>query len=318
VNSRWPSYARRALALGIGAGSVAYLGNVLWASRVELAHALDIDSKLLAILFLLMLGSHVQRTLEVNYVLYRLRVREPFVDGFLLNGAALLLNYLPLSAGSVARAVVLRRKYSLSYVQYVSALMVASIMNAEVAAVCGGIAALSLARTPEAAAPVAAFFGTVAVAGAIALSLPGSWMPTGEGTLQRQLRRLVDGVTLIRDGGAGLLPLAASSAAKLTLNTLRLWVCFDALGQDMSLMAAVLLGATAITASLVNVVPGNIGVRELVLGAVSGLVGGSPVLGMAAASLERAVTLAYTILAGLPGVYYARRIERLSRKSVSH
>jgi hypothetical protein len=39
---------------------------------------------------------------------------------------------------------------------------------------------------------------------------------------------------------------------------------------------------------------------------------------MAAASLERAVVLGYTILAGLPGVYYVRRIEGLSRKSVSH
>jgi uncharacterized membrane protein YbhN (UPF0104 family) len=89
---------------------------------------------------------------------------------------------------------------------------------------------------------------------------------------------------------------------------------------DLSASTAILLGSTALTASLVNVVPGNIGVRELVVGAVSGVVGGSPVLGMAAASLERAVILGYTILTGLPGVYYVRRVERLaqSRKSVSH
>jgi uncharacterized membrane protein YbhN (UPF0104 family) len=274
---------------------------------------------MLAILLLLMLCSHIQRTVEFNYVLRRLRVRERFIDGFLLNGAALLLNYLPFNAGSVTRAVVLRHRHLLPYAQYVSALMVAAVMNAEVAAVCGLVATLSLVAVGV-AAPLVAFFGTLTLVGAIALSIPGSWMPTGKGLLGRQVRRLVDGVTLIRDRGIGLLPLAATSAVKLALSTLRLWVCFHALGVELSAATAILLGSTVLTASLVNVVPGNIGLREVVLGAVSEIAGGSAVLGMAAASLERAVILGYTILAGLPGVYYVRRIERLaqSRKSVSH
>jgi uncharacterized membrane protein YbhN (UPF0104 family) len=281
---------------------------------------LDVDSKVLAILLLLMLGSHLQRTFEFNCVLRRLRVREPFIDGFLLNGAALLLNYLPFNAGSVTRAVVLRHRHSLPYAQYVSALMVAAVMNAEVAAACGLVASLHLAAVAGVAAPLVAFFGALTLGGAIALSIPGSWMPTGKSFLARQLGRLVDGVTLIRDGGVGLVPLAVTSAVKLALNTLRLWVCFHALGVDLSATTAILLGSAVLTVSLVNVVPGNIGLREIVLGSISGVAGGSPVLGMAAASLERAVTLGYTILAGLPGVYYVRRIERLthSRKSVSH
>lgn len=311
ASKRWPAYARRVVALGIGSGSVVYLGRALWTNSDDLVQALDVDPKSLMLLLLLALASHVQRTFEFNYVLRRLRVRESFVDGFLLNGAALLLNYLPLSAGSVARAVVLRRKHSLAYAQYVSALMVAALMNAEIAAICGLLTSLVPAPGARVAAPLVTLFATLALAGALAIAVPGSWMPRGTGLAARQLRRLVDGVTLIRDRGVGLAPLVVTSAAKLALNTLRLWVCFRALGVELSAQTALLLGSTALTASVVNVVPGNLGLRELVLGLVSGAAGGSIVLGMAAASLERAGTLTYTMLAGLPGLYYVRRTQVL-------
>ena len=100
---------RGVLALVVGIGCVTYLVHLLWTRRDGIGRALDLDWTTLSVLLGLMFASHVQRAFEVDYMLRRLGVKERLVDGFMLTGAAYLLNYLPFNAGSVARAVTLTR-----------------------------------------------------------------------------------------------------------------------------------------------------------------------------------------------------------------
>jgi len=51
----------------------------------------------------------------------------------------------------------------------------------------------------------------------------------------------------------------------------------------------------------------NLGLREVAMAAVSTLVGTSYEVGIAAASIDRAVLLLYTVVSGLPGLYSLRR-----------
>jgi uncharacterized membrane protein YbhN (UPF0104 family) len=55
------------------------------------------------------------------------------------------------------------------------------------------------------------------------------------------------------------------------------------------------------------VTPGNLGLREVAMAGVSTLLGSSYEVGIAAASIDRAVLLVYTVISGLPGVYSLRR-----------
>jgi uncharacterized membrane protein YbhN (UPF0104 family) len=59
--------------------------------------------------------------------------------------------------------------------------------------------------------------------------------------------------------------------------------------------------------TLVNVTPGNLGLRELVLSLVAAELGSTHTLGMAAASIERVVLLAYIVALGIPGLLSVRR-----------
>ncbi|HEX6273143.1 MAG TPA: hypothetical protein VFZ53_08890, partial [Polyangiaceae bacterium] len=52
---------------------------------------------------------------------------------------------------------------------------------------------------------------------------------------------------------------------------------------------------------------GNLGLREVVMAAVSTQLGASYAVGMAAASIDRVVLLFYTVGTGLPGLYALRR-----------
>jgi hypothetical protein len=54
------------------------------------------------------------------------------------------------------------------------------------------------------------------------------------------------------------------------------------------------------------VTPGNLGLREVVLSFASAQLGSTQMLGMAAASMDRVVLLAYVIATGVPGLLAIR------------
>jgi uncharacterized membrane protein YbhN (UPF0104 family) len=302
-----PPVARKTLSALLGVGAVGYLARVLWLKRDELGRTLDIGWGTTAVLVTLAALSHLQRSHEVNFMLRRLKVPEPIGEAYLLTGAAALLNYLPLGAGSVGRAVVARRRHALPYTSFVAALTVGAIVNASVAALCGLVASVQLAGTDAKMIPLVIGFGAITLGGLVAVSLPPSLAPRGPSFVARHLRTLAEGLVLIRDRGRGILVLALFSLCKLLLNGARLWLCFKALGVVLGPLTVTLVGSTAILASLVNLAPGNLGLRELLLGAIAAAGGGSATVGMAAASLERAVTFSWAVLSGIPCLLLLKR-----------
>jgi uncharacterized protein (TIRG00374 family) len=113
-------------------------------------------------------------------------------------------------------------------------------------------------------------------------------------------------VVELRGNGGRLLWLAVLAALRTAVAGLRVWICFEALGVDISPLAACVLASTAILFTLFNVTPGNLGLRELAMGAVTAALGSSYAVGIAAASIDRVVLLAYTVVAGLPGLWSLR------------
>jgi uncharacterized membrane protein YbhN (UPF0104 family) len=305
----------RPVAGGLAAvACVGYLGRLIWLNRAEIVHAFDLDWETFAAVTLLVFAAHLQRAFEFNFMLRRLGADEKYRDGFVLTGATLLLNYVPLSAGSVARGVTLRHRYGLAYASYVSALMIATVMNGHVAADVGLTLTLHAHSQSPHAWALWGPFGVVALGSAVLLLTPLAWAPRGTGFVARQIRRLAEGLGVLRRG-IGLPLLATTSASKLLLSATRLWLCLHALGQDASITGVLLLGSAAVIMSLVSVVPNNIGLRELALGALAGAIGFPPAIGAVAAALERAMIFSYTVVVGLPCLYFVRRSLRLAKEA---
>jgi hypothetical protein len=310
VEPRRPSRSRSVITAFVGLACVLYLGRVLWSRRVMLGRAFDFDLGTIALLAGLVLLSHLLRAAELNFMLRRMRVAERFFDGFMLTGAALLLNYLPLSAGSVARAVALRRRYGLAYSSYVSALTLGALTNAAIASACGLFLCLAVLPRSGAVAPLVALCGIITVGAVSVIFVPASWSPRGSWLVPRMLRRVLERIAFIRGSGVAVIILGGMSAAKLALTSARLWLCFRTLGADLPVLVSGLLGSTSLLTSLVQLAPSNIGLRELVLGALAGVIGRTSIVGVAAASLERAILLGYSVAAGIPGIHYSRAASR--------
>jgi len=302
------SRLRSIVSLVLLVGSVAYVGRVLFDQRHELEHAFDLSPGAFLALFALMAVSHTQRTYEFTYMLKRLGVHEPFREGFLLTGAGFLLNHLPFNVGLVMRAAVLKRDHALPYASYLALVTVNALINLAVAALLGLVSvALTGPFRPASGWPLLATFSALLAAALGAVFLPLGRLRFGDGFIGRRLRLLADGVVLIRGNGSGVALLSALAFTKVIGAAFRMWICFGLLGAHVSPLAAGLLASATIVFSLVNLTPGNLGLREVAMAALSTVLGSSYGVGMAAASIDRVVLLVYTIVTGVPGLYALRR-----------
>jgi uncharacterized membrane protein YbhN (UPF0104 family) len=286
---------------------VAYVGRVLWRERGELAKAFDISAVAIVALLALMTLAHLQRAFEFTYMLKKLAVKEPFWEGFLLTGAGYLLNHLPFNAGMVMRAAVLKRDHSLSYASYLALVMVNALVNVAMAGLVGLCSVAFSAARSDASSALAVVFLGLAVGPVVLVFVPARLIPEAQGFLWGRLRALGQGVALVRGDARNLLLLASLAFTKVVVSAVRVSICFSVLDTELSPLAAALLSSTTIVFSLVNVTPGNLGLREVAMAGVSTLLGSSYEVGIAAASIDRAVLLIYTVISGLPGLYSLRR-----------
>lgn len=301
------SWVRSIVLVVLQVACIAYVAHVLYRERGGLSRALDLGWFAVAALVVLMVVQHLQRTAEFTTMLRRLGVEEPFWDGFLLTGAGFLLNHLPLNAGFLMRAAVLKKDHALPYAKYLSLVGVSGLVNLGVAALLGLVSVLLLSDDRAATLPLVLVLGAMFGGASVALVLPLGWIPKRQGFVFGRLRALAEGVASIRGNGRSVLVLVGLALSKVVMSGLRMVICFDALGIQVSPLAAGLLGSTMVVLSLINITPGNLGLRELALAVVWSSLGASYALGMAAASIDRMVLLLYTVATGLPGVYSLRR-----------
>lgn len=299
---------RSALLLVAQLACVAFVVHALWQERGQLSRALDVSAGALLALVTLTVLAHVQRTLEFTYMLRRLGVQERFWNGYLLTGAGYLLNHLPLpNAGFLLRAALLKRDHALSYSSYLGLTLVNALINVAVGACVGLVATVRHGASGASVLWPLLGFGGIIAGAVVLLWAPSSWAPRGAGFLSKRVRTLLEGSALIRGNGLGILLLACLALTRIAGNALRLWLCFDALGASISVLAAALLGWGSALFTLVNLTPGNLGLRELVLSFVAAELGSTQALGMAAASIDRVIQLAYVIAIGVPGLLTLRR-----------
>lgn len=305
--ARARKWLKAALLFLLQAAAVAYVSVKLFDQRAEIGRVLDFGWGTLVGLVALFAVGHLQRTVEVTYTLRRLGVNEPFGDGFLLTGAGFLLNHLPLNAGLLMRAAILKRDYALPYASYASIAIVNGLMNLAVAALSSLLVVLFAPPIPGGGYAVVALLAAIVTGSALAVWLPASWVPAGGGFVLGRLRTLTASVALIRGNGSGLVWLATLALTKVMVVAVRLSLCFAALKADVPAGALLLLASTSVVLQLVNVTPGNLGLRELLLSVIALQLGTTQTLGMAAATLDRVVSLAYVLLVGLPSLSAMKR-----------
>ncbi len=120
----------------------------------------------------------------------------------------------------------------------------------------------------------------------------------GKTPKQRILADIVHGFNSLLSNGKLLLRLLLCQTGSAVVRLLIYMVCFEALGEPVRFYEALFYNSVSWLAGIVAIVPGNIGVKEAVMGAATALMGSVFSSGVAASLLDRvAVMIAYMLLA---------------------
>jgi uncharacterized membrane protein YbhN (UPF0104 family) len=298
----------RKLAVGIiEAACIIGIAWVIYRRRNDLLLAFDLDALDAVVLVLLCALAVPIRALEFRTATGALGVRVPFADSAALAQAATLLNFLPMQAGTLLRGRIMKAR-SLSFARYLAMMSCLVLLNIAAAAVIG-LLALLLARTiPGATVSTAAIaLGTIALAIFIAFLLPLQRIPLGHGWLSQRIRDASTGWQQIKTELRTILVLIGTSAASPVLLGLRFWICFSVLSLQVPLAESLLLGAAVLVAAPISVTPGGIGVREIIATALGAAAGLSFPSVLAAVTLDRVVSLLFSVVAGGASLAWLRR-----------
>lgn len=259
------------------------------------------------------LGTWTVNSLQTLLPLRELGVRVGFGENLLLTIAAIFGNYLPMRAGSLLRLEYIRSVHGIGYLRYGGLLGARSLVLLFVAAAAGltGAVAMRLAgRDPR----VEAFFvfGGVLVLAVVPFVAPLERLLPRGGRAGRIATQLTEGVTLVRQNRRILVWYCVLVLLQLMLLTGRLAVAFDAIERQPPLWVYCFLSPIATILSFLNLTPGNLGLREWLVGVLSAAVGMDYADGIFAASIDRGVLIVVTLAAGVPAMSLV--VSRMTRR----
>ena len=250
-------------------------------------------------LFLLSLALPVLNGFQ-NTILYRElgTANFSYLDGIFISAISSLANQLPIPGGVISKAYYLKRKYNLSYIVFSSSTL-------------------------------ALFFCYVALNGLIGLSVLGYWVTFDQATVSpvlligfglmttcilifwapleriktpnhvhEKLERALDGWLHINRNPLMTLEMLFLQFVMILLLSIRYWLAFHMLSQDISIGQLLLMSSASILTQVVSIAPGGLGVREGIVGAVAAILGLDAGVSVVAVGLDRLVSTFVKLLAG--------------------
>ena len=252
----------------------------------------------LVIIYLITFLSILNGSYIVQCLLNTLKVRTFFWDMVLLHNATYLLNYVPMKFGTVFRANYLKRRYGLSYAHFGTFFVYLTLLMAAAASAVGLVVLVTVYGLAgyETKVLSAAFLGILVLSIFFAfIPLP---IPTGSDKWSTAIRSFLTGRHQVSHNKFALLVSLAFLAVNFIIASVRLGIIYKSMGQSVHPAGFLVLGALAYVTMFVNLTPGSLGMRELVLGAGAVVLGISPEVGILAAMIDRAIALSWSFVIG--------------------
>lgn len=261
-------------------------------SHPELLRALqNVTLFSLFYLILVRLGIFAMNGLFLKEFAAKFGVRLTFHEWFGLASITTMGNYItPFSGGLFLRAAYLKKRYRLSYTQFTTMLTANYLIMFWLISVIGLISLRLLGQGWQPYWPIALLFGSVSMLVSIIFIFPLRYV-AWENRIGRFFNSLLNGWFTVKRDSRLLFHLTVLTTLTIGLNALSFWLVYDALGQDIFFVGALLLGLVAAFSIFINLTPGNLGVQEAMVALSAELLGMGGGEGLVAVLLIRAVTV---------------------------
>ena len=256
---------RRVVPVAATGIALAALGTFLVHQRAHVAAHYAVDPVAIASIAGLVVATLFLRGLANQRIFARLGVTARARDWFALVAVTAYTNYLPLSAGLVAKAFFLKRVHALPYDRFAAAQVALLVLVVATNGVIGLAAVVGEGRT-SGSSVVAGAFAAMIASGAL-LFLP-------ERTARRLGGRFFAWEASTAPAARGSWPaVAVFQTGVLLAYAASLKLAFGLGAADASFAACVIFSAAAVLTRVVPITPGAIGIREFLIGGLAELTG---------------------------------------------
>ena len=237
--------------------------------------------------------------LNRKFMARQLGVRLSFLDwyGFLVLTNLISL-VVPARGDLLVSAAYLRRKYSLPVAHFASMVYGNAVLLAGVLGVEGCLGLLLLGLFDGVWNMAVWAIVLLAGAAAVPLALMSKSVLKGDLWLVQKLRMALEGWEVLRSNRRLLTGLAFLLVAGSVCFTAWMYVSYAALGFRVRLLPAFFAGISAQLSFFLSLTPGNLGLREIMVGFVSQVTGLGFAEGVAVTVLQRGVSTAVQLVLG--------------------
>lgn len=322
MNASQKQTLKKALSLTLFAVLVILLAWYVYQNRADMSKLLALDGATILWLLVFALGGCVMNCLYHRIILSVFNVPLSLTDWmgvvFVANAIAYVL---PLRADLIFSATYYKRVKNLPYVKSVS--MAAgnivfgvsfALLQVLISLLCTGLwdgvwsATLWLIWTA----------GVIAVAAFLVVALLLQDHPPRLVRRYKLLKDVIDGFNALLRSPAMLWRLLACLIVNNLFQLLLYMTCFHAIDLDITIYQALLYSSVSWIATILTVVPGNIGLKEAVMGLATTLMGALFQNGVAVSLLQRVTVMVVYIVAGLIFAYPVWRNWNSAKERAAH
>ena len=234
-----------------------------------------------------------------NHLFFRgLNVPLSYNEGIGLAAINMLANQLPFTGGVIAKGVYLKQRYQLSYTRFFSATL--ALYNCFV--VANGFVGLSILLYWRFVDQIVFTPWLFIVFAGMTATLFMFWVPFDYPFLPAKIRKhllsLAEGWQVLAKNGVLVGQLMGVQILLLVIFAWRFWIAFHMLSQEVRLSQCLLFAAATIVISLVNITPGGLGIREVIVGGVASLLGFDTAVSVIAVGIDRLISTLVIIVMG--------------------
>jgi len=303
-----------AFSLGVLGAFVFYLYN----NSDKYLELLNISKTGVLALFLLSLTFPLLSGLQNTYLYRGLGLTEfSHRDGYLITAVATLVNQLPVPGGIISRGYYLKHMHNLSYAKYISSTIALFFCYLTINGLIGMGVLLYWVLIKRIAIPYILLIAFTIMAACILIF----WLPLERIRLTEKIRQwahqAVDGWTAISRNRNLLFKLTFLQATLVGLLSLRYWIAFHMLSQNVSLGQTLLFASASILTQLISIAPGGLGVRETIVASVASALGFDASVSVVAVGLDRLVITIMIVLTGwVSSIILGKQISNISSETV--
>lgn len=234
----------------------------------------------------------------IQYMLSVLNIKAGFIDMAILQNAMYLLSYVPMKFSAVFRAGYMKRHYGLSYAQFGMFYAYLTVIMLAAATAIALTVLITIYGLDSYEQKVVAIAFSIMLAACLLFAFIPLPIPAGGNKITDSLRSFLMVRHRLAVNKKAILIATGTLALNFVLASVRLGIIYYAMGLKVHPAGFLVLGAIGYFTLFINITPGALGMRELVLGSAATVINLPLQVGILAAMIDRAVALSYSFVVG--------------------